>query len=188
MAGQGDDCRMVEIVVPQGIQTVAADLGRPYQSDVLRLVLGNKVGGPAAGGLPYAASDDGQDVIRGVVVNVLRGVQTKSVQMEFFNPVAGVGDKKFADRTGIGIVKIDRVAPVDGVSVGEVVFRKLFHIAAVRAKVVVDDIEDDAEFEGMGAVDKAAHVVGCTVEPGRREQIDAVVAPAEFARQNRPPA
>ena len=45
--------------------------------------------------------------------------------------------------------------------------------------MVVDDVEDDGDPERMRAVDEAAEIVGPAVEPGRREQIDAVVAPAE---------
>ena len=37
----------------------------------------------------------------------------------------------------------------------------------------------------MGAIDEAAQVVGPTVEAGGREEIDAVVAPAEPAREFR---
>ena len=47
--------------------------------------------------------------------------------------------------------------------------------------MVVDDVEDDADPEGVRPIDEGAEVVGRAVEPGRREQVDAVVAPAEPA-------
>ena len=58
---------------------------------------------------------------------------------------------------------------------------ELAQVAAIGAEVVVDDVEDDAKAEGMGAVHEAAEVVGRAVQPGRGEQVHAVVAPAEAA-------
>ena len=49
--------------------------------------------------------------------------------------------------------------------------------------MVVDDVENDAEAERMGPIDKTAEVVGSAIEPGRREEIDAVVTPTEAARK-----
>jgi hypothetical protein len=47
--------------------------------------------------------------------------------------------------------------------------------------VVVDDVEQHAEPDRVGAIDEAAEVVGLPVEPARGEEIHAVVAPAEAA-------
>ena len=47
--------------------------------------------------------------------------------------------------------------------------------------MVVDDVEDDRDAERVRAIDKAAEIVRPAVEPGRREQIDPVIAPAEAA-------
>ena len=45
--------------------------------------------------------------------------------------------------------------------------------------MVVDDVEDDADAEPVRRIDEAAQIVRAAVEAGRREQVDAVVAPAE---------
>ena len=45
--------------------------------------------------------------------------------------------------------------------------------------MIVDDIKDDGDPEGMSAVYKAAKVLGLAVQAGRREEVDAVVSPAE---------
>ena len=47
--------------------------------------------------------------------------------------------------------------------------------------MVVDDVEDDAEVVGVGGIDEGAEVVGMSVKPRRRPQIDSVIAPAEAA-------
>ena len=49
--------------------------------------------------------------------------------------------------------------------------------------MVVDDVEDHRDAERVRAIDEAAEIVRATVEPGRREQIDPVIAPAEAARE-----
>ncbi len=49
--------------------------------------------------------------------------------------------------------------------------------------MVVDDVEDDADAEPVRRIDEAAQIVRAAVEAGRREQVDAVVAPAELARE-----
>ena len=51
--------------------------------------------------------------------------------------------------------------------------------------MVVDDVEDDGDAERVGAIDEAAEIVGPAVEPGRREQVDAIISPAEPAREIR---
>ena len=41
--------------------------------------------------------------------------------------------------------------------------RELSEIVAVRTKVVVDDVEDDAELESVRRVDERAKVVGSSI-------------------------
>jgi len=51
--------------------------------------------------------------------------------------------------------------------------------------MIVDDIEDDAEPESVGAIDKPAEVVGAPVKLGRRKPSDAVVAPVTRSGKGR---
>ena len=51
--------------------------------------------------------------------------------------------------------------------------------------MIVDDVEDDADPERVGAIDEAAQIVGLAVKPRRREQRHAVVTPAEAAGEIR---
>ena len=44
-------------------------------------------------------------------MNALRRIEPKTVEMKFLDPVASVGDEKFANRSAIFSVEIDRVAP-----------------------------------------------------------------------------
>ena len=45
--------------------------------------------------------------------------------------------------------------------------------------MVVDDVEDHADAQRVGAVDEPAEVVRRAVQARRREEVDAVVPPAE---------
>ena len=56
-------------------------------------------------------------------------------------------------------------------------------IAPVGSEVVVDHVEDHAQTKRMGPVDEPTHVVRGAVSVVGREQIDAIVAPAERARE-----
>src|SRR5712675_403770 len=51
--------------------------------------------------------------------------------------------------------------------------------------MIVDDVEDNGNSEGMGAIDKAAEINRPAVEPGWCEEVDAVISPAELAREFR---
>src|SRR5262245_61255179 len=100
--------------------------------------------------------------------------------MKFVDPVAGVGYEIFADGAGVLSAEIDRGAPIGRIAVGEVIFGELPQIVPVRPQVIVDDVENDAEADRMGAIDEASEIIGSAVEARRREQINAVVTPAEF--------
>ncbi len=90
-------------------------------------------------------------------------------------------------RTGpaAGPVEVDGVAPFVGIAVGEILLGELLEIVAIGAEMIVDDVEDDPHAQSVGAIDETAKVVGLSIEPGGGELIDAVVTPAEFAREIR---
>ena len=65
--------------------------------------------------------------------------------MKFLDPVASVGNEKFADRTRIRPVKVNRLAPVVLVLSGEIMIGKDANIISVWAEVVVNNIENYTE-------------------------------------------
>src|SRR4026209_1609630 len=101
--------------------------------------------------------------------------------MVLVDPVCRVGQKEFPHRTRVLAIEIDRLAPLVRVAVGEVLLGKLLEVVAIGSEMVVDDVEDHAQTEPVGAVDEAAKVVRLAVEPRGREQVYAIVAPAEAA-------
>src|SRR3569833_474100 len=114
----------------------------------------------------------------GGVVDVLRGVEAQAVEVIFLYPVAGVGEEEFADRPVIGAVEIDRIAPLGGIAIAEIVRRKLPEIIPVGADVVYNHIEYHAHTETMGAVHEAPKIVAGDVEPRARAELYAFVSPA----------
>src|SRR3569832_2406759 len=73
----------------------------------------------------------------GGVVDVLRGVEAQADEVKFLYPVAGVGEEEFAARHVIGAVEIDRLAPLGGNAIAEIVRRILPEIIPVGADVFV---------------------------------------------------
>ena len=148
---------------------------------MLRFVLGDEDHVAGRGLLPHARRHLRDDVLVGRIEDALRGVEPQAVEVELANPVRGVLDHELPHRTGVGPVEVDGVTPLVGVPVGEVRRRERLQVVAVRAEVVVDDVENHAEPERVRAVDEPPQIVRPPVGAGGREEIDAVVAPAETA-------
>ena len=185
LAGQRHVRRMMEVVVPDAIEPVPADLEWPDEPGVLRLVLGDDDRAAAARRRADAPADLRQEVRRGVVVDGVGGVEPQPVELVLVDPVAGVGQEELADPTAARAVEIDRLAPVGLVSIGEVGVRELRQVVSVRPHVVVDDVEHHAETKAVRAIDEGAQIVGRPVGAGRREEVHAVVAPPEVTREVR---
>jgi hypothetical protein len=47
-----------------------------------------------------------------LVIDVLRSIETQSVQVKFLDPVSGIRDKILADRPTLFRLRIDRFTPV----------------------------------------------------------------------------
>ena len=47
--------------------------------------------------------------------------------------------------------------------------------------MVVNHVQNDADAHSVGAIDEATEIIRRAVQPGRREQIDTVIAPAKAA-------
>ena len=164
-AGESDHGRVVEVVVPQGVQAVPALLDRVHDARVLWLVL---------------VHDDGRSSLR-------RGAHTRrpiSARMCFAGSDASskmfcVASRRRPSRWNSSIqyaafaAKKSRTGPESGPSkligsphgvvylLREVCRAERLEVVSVRAQVVVDDVEDHAETELVGPVDEPAEVVRC---------------------------
>ena len=75
-------------------------------------------------------------------MHILCCVEAETVKMKFRDPVASIGNEKLADRTRVRPIKVNRFAPVVFVLSGEIMIRKDANIISVRAKVIVNNVED----------------------------------------------
>src|ERR1700756_3487434 len=101
---------------------MASLFDRPYQHCVLGLILGYDYGGASGSSSTHAFGDFGQDMLLRFVVNVLRRIQAETIEVKLLDPVARVGDKKFAHRPRVRAVEIERFSPVRRVTIREVMF------------------------------------------------------------------
>src|SRR5579875_2491245 len=103
--------------------------------------------------------------------------------MEFANPVLRVLKKEIAHSAAMGAIEIDSLSPVGVVFLAEVVGREFLKVVAVRPKMVVNDIENDAHSKTMRTVDEPAHVIRVPIDTRRSIRLHAVVAPPEPPRK-----
>ena len=54
-------------------------------------------------------------------------------------------------------------------------------IISVRPKMVINDIQNYRQIEGVSVIDETAQILGRPVEVHRSKKIDPIIAPAEFA-------
>jgi hypothetical protein len=154
---------VVEVVVPEGVEAVAACRERSHEADVLRLVFRHQQRRALPRRAAHAAAERGQDVLRGGVVDLLGRVQPEPVKVILLDPVCGVREDELAHRARPLAVEVDRLPPLVRVAIGEVRIGELLEVVAVGAQVVVHDVEDDAEAQRVRPVDKSSEVVGLAV-------------------------
>ncbi len=181
VARQRDARRVMKVVVPDCVETEAAARERPDESRLLRLVLRNEQDVAIRRRLARPTPDAREHVLLRVVSDVLGGVEAQAVEVVFGDPVSGVRDDEFADRSTIVAIVVHAVTPVGVMALREIVAGERGEVVSVRAQVVVDHVENDADPERVRGVDEAPEVVGPTVEARRSVEVHPVVAPPELS-------
>ena len=79
---------------------------------------------------PFAAARDrrdelGDDILVGVVENLLRGVEAQPVEVEFADPIASVLANILSDWRAIAPVKVQRLSPFVRIFVRRIGLREL---------------------------------------------------------------
>ena len=87
----------MKIVVPNCVEIVAAFAAWSNQFSFLPLVFRDQNNRALASGFARGAADSLDDVLSGAVKDGLRRVEAESIEVEFFNPIAPIGNEKFAD-------------------------------------------------------------------------------------------
>ncbi len=173
---------MVEVVGPLRVVAEAAELARADDLRVVQARLGDHedTAPPTPGGV-HALCEHGHDRLGARVVDRVDRVHAQAVDVEVAYPALRRLQHPLADRVGVLVVVVDRIAPERRVAVGEVRAERRQRLVARRADVVVDDVEDHAEAVGVRGVDEALEAERAAVGRLRGAEVDAVVAPAVVA-------
>ena len=111
-AGQGHHCRVMEIVIPKRVKSITAVCDRLDQACFLRFVFPDQNDGSFPGGAAGCHADVGNDVVGRIVMDVLCGIQTQTIQMILTDPVGGILPEEFADGLAIFAVEVDSLTPI----------------------------------------------------------------------------
>ena len=169
---------VVEVVGPDGVEAVAAPPPRRDEAGVVPVVLRDQQAGRGE------AVDVGRELLKKVRVRVVdervRGVEAEPVEAVLLQPMPRVVQEQVADAARAVVVEVHGLPPRRLVLRGEH-GTECGDVGAVRAEVVVDDVEEHGEALGVGRVHEPAQVAGAAVGVGRRVEGGAVVAPPALA-------
>src|SRR5205085_11923345 len=110
----------VENVVPECVEAIPTLLQRTHQPRLLRLVFGDEDNLPLPRNGARVTAGGRQNVVMGLIEDLLRGVESQAIEMKLLNPIAGVGNEELAYRSRVRSVEINRVAPLVLVLVAEI--------------------------------------------------------------------
>ncbi len=174
VAGQQHPQRVVEVVGPDAVAAVAADHLR-----VVEAGLGDH--DRARIDRVHPAADRGHEVLGVGVHDRVDRVQPQAVDVEVADPLLRALEHPLADRVGVAVVVVHRLAPRRLVVRGEVGAEALEPLHSGGSDVVVDDVEQHREALAVGGVDEPLQALRPAVGVVRRADVDAVVAPAVAA-------
>src|SRR5437763_2226793 len=97
-SSQRDDGAVMEIVIPNCIEAVAAFAASPNQFGFLPFVFRDQNDRALTCRLARGAANGPNNVFIRIVQDALRGVEAESIEMEFFDPVATICNEKLANR------------------------------------------------------------------------------------------
>ncbi len=177
---------VVEVIAPLRIHAVPTGLAALDHPGVVEVALRDheQVPPQMVRELLHVYRDLFEDVQSGAVEDRVHSIETQPVTVVIVQPHQRVLDEEGADRSAPRPVEVDRLAPRGRVPVREV-GAVLAEVVPSRAEVVVDDVHDHREPMAVAGVDQPLEPMGTSIRVVRREQVDAVVAPAVVARELR---
>ena len=123
-----------------------------------------------------------EDVQRRIVDDRVHRVQSQAVDVVVTNPHQRVLNDEATDFVAAVPVEIERSPPGGPISTGEV-RAEIAKVVAHRARVVVDDVENDAYAGGMTVVDQLLETGWTPIGVVRSEEIHTVIPPPAIARE-----
>src|SRR6476659_679257 len=115
---------MMQIVIPKPVQIITSLAARAQKFCFLRFVLRYENKGAISCRGSSRSPDCAHNIFLGRIEDALGGIETKSVEVKFLDPITAVRNEEFPDRSRVRAVKVDGGAPVVLVSIGKIVVRK----------------------------------------------------------------
>ena len=122
----------------------------------------------------------GQVMARGIVLELVDSVQAQPVHLVLHQPLPARTQQEVAHLAAARLIQIDGIPPRGVVGAGEV-RSELRQVVALRALVVVDDVQDHAEPARVAGVDEGDEPLRSPVGRMHRVLADAVVTPTLLA-------
>src|SRR5690606_34634329 len=117
-----------------------------------------------------------QEPVGGRVDDRMDRIEPQRVDPELVHPLQRRGDEVFAYVIGVGTVEVQGIAPRGAISIGEV-RPEARQVIAVRAEMVVDDVEADTKALVVARIDEALECCRSPVRVLHGERVHPVVAP-----------
>jgi hypothetical protein len=127
------------------------------------------------------ARDRLDDVGPAGIANRLHGVEAQPVEVDLLEPVQRVVDEAVAHGVRLRTVEVDGRAPRRAAPPAEERRRVAGQVTAVRAEVVVDDVEKHRDAARVCGLHEALEVIGRAVARVGRKRQHAVAAPVAAA-------
>ena len=146
VARQDGSQSMMKIVIPLGVQTIAAARLGLDQMRSVEIAFGDQIHVAAQLGcksvdfIPHLF----EKRIRRLIENAVHRIQAQGVNMELGDPVQSVFDEEPPDFIAVGPIEVDRGAPGGSIAVRKV-WTELAKVIAFGPEMIVDDIENHGQ-------------------------------------------
>ena len=172
---------MVHIVIPLRAEMLNPALGSRKAAGLVSIIFQHQMNFSILDTAPHGVANLINDVRNIIVKYCVDRIETQSVQMELFEPIERVVDKEIAHYTASRPSKIKGGAPRRMVPLGKEIWRNRRQIIPLRAKMIVDDIEQDRETAGVTSLDERLQILRPPVTRRRGVRKDPVIAPVATA-------
>ncbi len=177
VAGNEDMQGVVKIVVPLRVVIFGANTGAHQIARLVAVILQHEMDFSIGYPKTHALGDLVDDVGRAVIDNCVNGIQTKPVEVKFFQPIQGIVNEKVAHRPTMRAREIEGRAPWRVMAPGEELGRDRVQIVTLRAEMIVDDVEKYREAAHVAGFDQPFQRFRTAIAGSRRIEKDTIIAP-----------
>src|SRR5579862_212440 len=170
---------MVNVVVPLRCVSQRAGVGAASKiARLIAIVLKNEMNITIGrNGFPNRIGQFRQYVRRGVVRNLVYGVQPQSVKVKFVQPVKRVMNEEVPNGAAADAVEVNCISPGGAMPASKELRRIKTEVVSLGTEMVVDNVEKHHDAEVVRGLNESFEIVGATVRVIGGEWQNAVVAP-----------